>query len=209
MDKSFLSVSLVFLAAGSLWAAPQTYDFKDPKGVNNVVFQTDAPLESINGTASGISGKVTFDPAEPSATRGQIVVETKSLHVGNPVMKEHLHGDKWMDVEKYPTITFEVTKVESDVTAGDSTEAQVTGKMTIKGVTKELTVPVRFTYLKDRLKARFPQLEGDLLVIRSKFNIKRRDFGINAGTGEEKVSDDIELSLSVAGQAPRTPARAR
>jgi hypothetical protein len=45
-------------------AAPLTFDFKDPKTVNNVVFKTDAPLESINGTATGISGAVTFDPAD-------------------------------------------------------------------------------------------------------------------------------------------------
>ena len=48
-------------------AAPLTFDFKDPKSVNNVVFKTDAPLESINGTATGVSGTVTFDPADPAA----------------------------------------------------------------------------------------------------------------------------------------------
>jgi hypothetical protein len=42
-----------------------------------------------------------------------------------------------------------------------------------------------------------------LLVVRSNFAIKRADFGINAGKGEDKVSDEIELSLSLAGIAPR------
>ena len=50
---------------GIALAVPHTFDFKDPKGVNNVVFKTDAPLESINGTATGISGSVTFDPDNP------------------------------------------------------------------------------------------------------------------------------------------------
>jgi hypothetical protein len=47
-------IILVFAAAGR--AAPQTFDFKDPKGVNNVQFKLDAPLEAITGTATGISG---------------------------------------------------------------------------------------------------------------------------------------------------------
>ena len=60
-----LTVTAVNLAA---FAAPLAFDFKDPKGVNNVVFRTDAPLESINGTATAVSGMVTFDPADPAFT---------------------------------------------------------------------------------------------------------------------------------------------
>jgi polyisoprenoid-binding protein YceI len=80
-------------ATAITFAAPLEFNFKDPKGVNNIVFKTDAPLESINGTASGISGTVTFDPENPSATKGKIIVAANSLHVGNPMMKEHLQSD--------------------------------------------------------------------------------------------------------------------
>jgi polyisoprenoid-binding protein YceI len=83
------------------------------------------------------------------------------------------------------------------------TTADVTGTMTIHGVANKLTVPVKITYLKDKLNARFPNLHGDLLVLRTTFVIKRGDYGINKGAFEDKVSDDIELTLSVAGQAPR------
>ena len=48
--------------ATAVYAAPQSFDFKDPKGVNNAVFKLDAPLESINGSANGITGTVSFDP---------------------------------------------------------------------------------------------------------------------------------------------------
>lgn len=185
-------------------AAPQSFDFKDPKGVNNVVFKLDAPLEAINGAASGISGTVTFDPENPSATKGKIIVAASSLHVGNSMMKEHLHGDKWMNVAKFPEITFEAEKVEGSATADNSTVATVNGTLTIKGVSKKITTPVKFTYLKDKLKARFPSLEGDLLVMRASFKIKRSDFGINPGQLEEKVSDEIELTMSLAGMAPRS-----
>src|SRR5204862_3552719 len=135
-------------------AAPIEFDFKDPKGVNNVVFKTDAPLESINGVATGISGKVTFDPDNSGAVKGKIIVAAASLHVGNPMQKEHLHGDKWLDVAKYPEIIFEAASVKNAKTTDNVTTADVTGAMTIKGISKTLTVPVKLTYLKDKLKAR-------------------------------------------------------
>jgi polyisoprenoid-binding protein YceI len=185
------------------WAAPQTFDFKDPKGVNNVVFKTDAPLESINGTATGISGNAAFDPENPGGIKGKIIVEAASLHVPNPMMKEHLQSDKWLDVAKNPQITFEVLSADKVKTTGNVTTAEVTGTMTVKGVSQKVTVPVKMTYLKDKLKDRFPKLQGDLLVIRASFNIKRSDYGINKGSFEDKVADEIELNLSLAGQSPR------
>ena len=188
--------------ASFTWAAPIEFDFKDPKGVNNVVFKTDAPLESINGTATGISGKVLFDPENPAAVKGRIIVTASSLHVANPTMKQHLHGDGWLDVTKYPEMTFEVTGAKNVKTDGNTSAADITGKLTVKGTTREITVPVKLTYLKDKLKARSGK-EGDLLVLRTSFVIKRSDYGINAAKFEEKVSDEIDLSLSLAGSAPR------
>ena len=201
--KRILLSTFAMLTATVAFAAPMEFDFKDAKGVNNVVFQTDAPLESINGTATDISGKVTFDPAKPETTRGKIIVAASSLHVGNPTMKEHLHGNQWLDVVKFPEITFDVTGLKNVKTDNNVTTADAVGKMTIKGTTKDIVVPVKLSYLKDKLKARTGK-DGDLLVIRSKFTVKRSDFGINAAKFEEKVSDDIELSLSIAGAAQRS-----
>jgi len=201
--KTFLLTHILLAGLVSFSAAaPIEFDFKDPKGVNNVVFKTDAPLESINGTATGISGKVTFDPENPGAVKGRIIIAASSLHVSNPTMKQHLHGDGWLDVAKYPDMTFEVTSAKNVKTEGTTTTADVMGKLTVKGATKEITVPVKLTYLKDKLKARSGK-EGDLLVLRTSFVIKRSDYGINAAKFEEKVSDAIDLSLSLAGSAPR------
>ena len=127
----------------AVYAAPQSFDFKDPKGVNNAVFKLDAPLESINGSASGISGTVLFDPENPAATTGKIVVASESLTVPNPMMKEHLHSDKWLDVAKHTEITFEVKSLANVKTEGNVTTADVTGTLTIKGVAKKITVPVK------------------------------------------------------------------
>lgn len=190
---------------GVALAAPLTFDFKDPKGVNNAVFKLDAPLEAINGSASGISGTVMFDPANPAATKGRIIVAADSLTVPNAMMKEHLHSPLWMDVVANKEITFEAKELKNVKTAGDKTTADVVGALTIKGVTKEVTTPISLTYLKDKLGMRVnkPDLKGDLLVIRANFTIKRSDYGINPKAPEDKVSDTIELTLSIAGAAAK------
>lgn len=185
-------------------AAALNFNFKDPKGVNTVTFSLDAPLEAISGAANGISGEVRFDPANPAATRGKIVVETASMQVPNATMKSHMHGKDWMDVENHPTLSFEVDSLANAKTAGDVTTADVKGRLTLRGVTKTVIVPVKITHLKDKLGARTNgQMQGDLLVLRSTFSVKRSDFGINPKAPTDKVSDEVQLTLSLAGSAPK------
>lgn len=203
--KTILTTTLALVALGlTVGAAPLKFDFKDPKGVNNAVFKLDAPLEAINGSANGVSGTVTFDPEKPEATIGRIVVATESLNVPNSMMKDHMHGPQWMDVAKFPEIVFEAKSVKNAKTEGTATTADVTGSLSVHGVTKEVTVPVKFTYLKDKLGQRVPKMEGDLLVIRASFTIKRSEYDINPKAPADKVSDDIELTLSIAGASPKS-----
>jgi len=200
MKPSILPLLTLTLATAA-YAAPESFDFKDPKGVNNIVFSLDAPLESVNGSASGVTGTVLFDPENPAATTGKIVVASESLIVPNPMQKEHLHSANWLDVAKYPEITFEVKSFADTKTEGSVTSANVTGSFSLHGVTKEITVPVKLTYLKDKLASRVPNLKGDLLVLRANFNINREDFNIQKGQYEDKVSPTINLTLSIAGAA--------
>ena len=195
----------VLSSATVAFAAPQSCDFKDPKGVNNVQFKLDAPLESITGTGTGISGNVSFDPAAPDAISGRIVLDAASLTVGNPIMGEHLRSADWLDVAKYPTITFEAGRVANVRTKGAQIQADVTGMLIVKGVAKEVTVPVTFTHLPDKLGARLgdAKIQGDLLVLRASFEINRSDFSIMAGQATDKVAETIQLSLSIAGAAAR------
>ncbi|MBT3911628.1 MAG: YceI family protein, partial [Verrucomicrobia bacterium] len=121
--KKYNNGNLVWLlilsvAPGVLSADSMKFDFKDPKKVNNVVFLMDAPLESISGTAVGISGSVSFDPAKPASTTGKIVLATSSMHVDNPVMKKHMLDEGWMHVSKFPTIEFVAGKMTNVKTSG-------------------------------------------------------------------------------------------
>jgi polyisoprenoid-binding protein YceI len=202
--KSLITTLLAIGLTSAALAAPQTFDFKDPKGVNNAVFKLDAPLEAINGSANGISGMVTFDAANPGATTGRIVVAADSLTVPNSMMKGHMHGGQWLDVANHKEITFEAKLLKNVKTSGDKTTADAVGTLTIKGVAKELTVPVTLTYLKGKLSQRVPNMQGDLLVVRAHFTIQRSDYGINPGAPADKVSNEIELTLSIAGAAAKS-----
>lgn len=202
MKQKLVTLAIVVGVALSASAAPQSFDFKDPKGVNNAVFKLDAPLEAINGSANGISGAVEFDAEKPAATKGKIVVESKTLTVGNSMMQEHLHSEGWLDVAKHTEISFDVKSLKDAKTKDNVTTATALGTFTLKGVSKEISVPVKLTYLKGKLADRtMGKLKGDLLVIRSTFTIKRTDFGIKPGEYSEKVAEEIELSLSIAGAA--------
>jgi polyisoprenoid-binding protein YceI len=204
-----MKTHIALLAAAALattaHAGKIAFDLKDPKGVNNIVFKLDAPLESINGTANGISGTVLVDPAQPEVVEGKIVVDAKSLKVSNDVMQEHMLGSDWLDAETHPQITFEVKEVLNPVKTSDTEgTANVKGVFTLKGVSKEITAPAKVTFLPGRLADRSNgKMQGDLLVIRTNFQINRGDFGIKQGENLDKVSDTIDISLSIAGAAPK------
>ena len=199
MNNFFLPFVTFFFF--SLTAIGIDFDFKDPKGVNNIIFQMDAPLESINGSGDGITGKVFFDPAKPENTKGTIFLDAKSLHVGNPVLKEHMHGEDWLNVEKFKLIKFKLSKLDNLRKVKNDFLADAKGKMSIRNVTIEMNIPIKITYLKDLLIKR-NRTPGDLLIIRSKFIVTRDDFNIQKGKNLEKVANDIEISLNLAGAAP-------
>ena len=186
-------------------AAPETFDFKDPKNGNKIEFKLDAPMEKIAGTANDISGTVTFDPQNPGATRGKIAVATASLTVPNAMQTSHMRGNQWLDAAQYAQITFEAKELKNLKTNGDNTTADALGTFTLHGVSKELTIPVEMKYLKDKLGERLGgNQKGDLLVITStNFSIQRADFNIMTGKNLDKVADTIQLTLGVAGASPK------
>ena len=198
---NIFKILTVLLFPLSLFAEAKSFDFKDPKGVNTVIFQLDALLESISGSAGGISGNVSFDPQNPKGTTGSIILQSSSLRVDNPVLQEHMHGEGWLNVSKFPQIEFALSDLKNVEQEGRTLRAEAEGKMTIRNVTIKMSVPVELTYLKDMLEKR-NKVAGDLLVVRSKFQVKRDDFGIKPGEYLDKVANDIEISINLAGACP-------
>ena len=181
-----------------LFGNAKPFDFKDAKGVNTIIFQLDALLESISGSAGGVSGTVHFNPKEPAQTNGTIILQASSLRVDNPLLQEHMHGEEWLHVEKFPAIEFSISKLNQVEQKGRTLHALAEGKMSIRNVTIKMNIPVELTYLEGMLEKR-NRVPGDLLVVRSKFKVKRDDFGIKPGEYLDKVANDIEISINLAG----------
>ena len=203
--RSLALAGFTVATALSTIAAPRAFDFKDPKGVNAIQFTLDSLLEPIAGTASDVFGTVSFDIADVASTAGKVEVDAKSLKTPNSTMNDHIVGPKWLDAAKNPEISFAFSKLTDVKSVGaNQWTATATGKFTLKGVTKEITVPVKLNYLADALEKRTkPGNKGDLLVVRGEFSVQRGDYGIQPGENEDKVSPVIQLSFGLVGSAPK------
>ena len=196
---------LPLIALASLWFSPVhaeeiDFDFKDPKGVNMVSFHLDSPLEPFGGFGYNIAGTLGFDPENPKATSGSIELPTKSIVTSNPKMTEHLHGEKWLNAAKNPTVSFTIDKVTKAEKTGDNAWAlSVNGSFKLAGVTKPLTTTVNVSYIPDGVAKRGGGKVGDLLVVRSDFTLKRSDFGIMPGQSLEKVAEKINVKVGITG----------
>lgn len=190
----------VAIAAAVHAAAAMEFNFKDPKGVNTVYFLLDSELEPIMGTAAGISGTLSFDPAKLKETTGKIIVEAKSITFPNKGMTDTLHGADWMDSAKNSEISFTFKEVKEAKPAGENQwELTVGGEFLCKGISKPATATVRATLQPGKLENRMRGKKGDLLVLRSEFTIKRSEYALNMQTPTSIVADDIQIRVAIVG----------
>jgi polyisoprenoid-binding protein YceI len=192
----------IFLAAAvsSASAAALDFDFKDPKSVNGMYFLLDSEVEPIMGLATGISGTVSFDPADPKKTTGKIVVTSDSIQTNNKDMTAKLHEADWLNVKEHPEVSFTFKEVKEAKKSGENGyELSVLGEFSCKGKKKDLTVPVRATYQKDQLGQRLRGAKGDLLILRTEFKINRKDFDIKSDMGNTVVAEEIQIRAAIVG----------
>ncbi len=94
----------------------------------------------VRGHFKNIQGKLVFDPANPRDSRVEVQIDAQSLWTGEPDRDAHLRSADFLDVENYPRIIFTADKVE---VVGDH-DYHLTGSLTIRGVTREVTLKVRY-----------------------------------------------------------------
>ena len=91
----------------------------------------------MRGTFTKVSGTVTYDPASPATAAVDVTIDAASVDTRVSMRDNDLRSDHFFDVQKFPTITFKSTRVESS----GPERLRVTGDLTIRGVTKQVTLP--------------------------------------------------------------------
>lgn len=194
---SILAVSLLF--AGTAAAE----DFEIQAGMSSASFTSNAPLETITGTSSAVSGAVTATLSDPTTLRGTVEIPVASLRTGVDLRDEHLQSEDWLNAAANANIQFEVTGVElrggaQQLTHGQTAQLTVTGNLTINGESKEVSAPAQATYYViagSELEGTYG-IENNLLRVVSNFSISLSDFGVSiAAPLRAKVSDQINLQV--------------
>ena len=151
-----------------------------------------AMVTKVRGTFEEYEGKATIDGSNPAASDLTVTVKTASVNTRNADRDTHLRSADFFDVEQFPEITFVATSFDN---AG-AESVDVTGDLTIKGVTQSVTIPFEFSG-----EAQDPF--GNIRIgFEGSTDVNRSDFGLtwNAAleTGGLLVSDKIKLEFEVS-----------
>lgn len=205
--KSILGTMLILLFAATTFAqlkvkatGEQSFKFTEDRGRNQASFFSSAPLESISGLTSDITGTITFNVADvKNSLKGEFRIPVASLKTGIDTRDEHLQGEGWLNASSYPDMVFTIKEVkEANLVEDNKMTVKTVGSFTLHGVTKEIETEVTMTYL-DESEATKTRLPGDLLGVYSKFNIRLSDFNVKNDLLGNKVAEVIEITLSIVG----------
>ncbi len=135
---------------------------------------------AAKGTFEGLNGRIQFDPNNLPASKMDVSVEVNTIETGNSTKNKHAKGKSWFHAEKYPTIRF-----ESSAFSKDKDLFRVKGKLTLHGVSKEITIPFTFND------------KGTRAVFEGSFTVNRKDYGIKGNAAGFTVGKDIVIDLKV------------
>lgn len=131
----------------------------------------------VAGVFKELSGTITFDPANLSTSKFVLKVNVASISTGNALQNKHAKGEEWFDSEKHPTIEFTSTKIEKSESG-----YLATGKLEIRGVKKDVKVPV--TFVKKGSKGTFV----------AKFSVNRLDYGVGK---KGEVAETLKINATI------------
>lgn len=183
MKKFIIALALVGTSATS-FAATDTYVIDATHTVPRFEYNHFG-LSNQAHRFDKTSGKITLDRAAKTGSV-DVVIDAKSVNTGYEVFDGHLRGDGFFDAEKFATITFKSTGVKFD---GDKVSS-VDGNLTIKGITKPVTLTVT-----NFVAQQHPMMKKDAVGANATAKIKRSDFGL--GKFAPNVSDEVTLSIAV------------
>lgn len=174
-------------------AAIRTYQID--KAHSEAAFQVRHLITRVRGRFADFDGTIAFDESQPERSAVTFTVQTASIDTSNADRDAHLRSDDFFGVERFPTLTFVSTSIAGK--GGDVFDVE--GDLTIRDVTKRVTLPVTFLG-----KAKDPW-GNEKLAFETEITINRKDFGLlwNAAleTGGFLVGDDVRISVSVQAAA--------
>ncbi len=139
------------------------------------------------------TGAVSLKDGKAVGGKLEFTVQTASVEgdVGNrnaytEKLEEHLKSPDFFDVAKFPTAVFKSTAIKAAATG-----VEITGNLTLHGVTKQLTFPATVTVI------------GKDVTGKAEFSINRKDFGIAyAGKADDLIREGVVLKINVTGKQP-------
>ena len=150
-----------------------------------------AMVTKVRGSFNGVTGTATIDGANPSESSLTVTVDTTTVDTRSEQRDGHLKSPDFFDVEQYPEITFVATGF-----AVDGNEVEVTGDLTIKGVTHALTVPFEFEgAATDPFGNERVGFEGSVVVNRKDWNLT---WNAALETGGVLVSEKVTLEFDIS-----------
>jgi polyisoprenoid-binding protein YceI len=156
-------------------------------------------ISNVRGEFTKLSGSAAINPSDPSKSSVEITIDAASINTREPQRDEHLRSADFLEVAKYPTLTFRSKRVE---TLGTE-ELKVIGDLTIRGVTKQVTFEV------EGPTAPVKDPWGNIRAgVAASAKINRKDFGVafNAltETGGLVVGDEVKITVEaeLIQQAP-------
>ncbi|MEY2844018.1 MAG: hypothetical protein RI920_2055 [Pseudomonadota bacterium] len=182
--KLFAAATLASAFATSAFAAPETFGVEPNHTYANFSY-THMGLSTQISKFSKTSGTVTYDKAAKTGAV-DVSIDMTSVDTGSTLFNGHIQGADFLDTATFPTATFKSTKV---VFAGDK-PATIEGNLTIKGITKPVTLTV--THF---VNMAHPMAKKDAIGANATTVIKRTEF--NAGKYAPAVGDDVTLTISL------------
>lgn len=198
--KSAMLTALLLLWSASHGAQAQVFDFKDPKEISAVSLTLDSMFEPIVGYAKGISGTVNFDPKKPLAATGKIAVDAASVQFANEGYTATAQNFA-LQKDKYPQLFLTILKViRVKKINANLYEGIIQANFTCRGVTTQMRLPVTASYFAGKAEERTNgKYKGDLLVIRTHFDVSRKRYGISEGIPDSMVGDTVGVRVAVVG----------
>jgi len=145
-------------------------------------------MMNVRGRFEDVSAVADIDPDNPEAASVEVTIQTVSVKTNNPARDNDLRSSNFLEIEKYPVITFKSTSVQA---AGED-QFKLNGDLTIKGTTHPVTFHVtKYGEFNDPMM-------GHRIAYGARTSIKRHDYGVAANfvlDGRLVVSEDIQIEI--------------